>query len=253
MSAVLAVMKREIQAYFVSPIAYAFIAVFLLLVGFGFVTAVTIYTGIPAALADQLGLTIRTQLVWGQGFATWAHHAALVSLPGLAMRLLSEERKNGTAELLFTSPITTPQIVLGKYFGTIAVYALILILTLPMPMFLATHGRPEIAAIACAYLGLFLFGATILAIGLFTSSLTENQFIALLLSYVVIAPLLFGDLIIPILEAPFDTILASLSIGYALRSMALGILDTGYVVLFLLTIALFLFLSVRVIDSSRWR
>ena len=254
MRAILAIVRREFQAAFVSPIAYAFIAIFLLIVGVGFTTGVYQYATTPALMLEQLGLTLRTSLVAGQyGLATWATFAILLSLPGLSMRLLSEEKKGGTAELLFTSPITTAQIILGKYFGAMSIFALILVLTLPMPAFLALKARPEIAAIGAAYLGLLLYGGVVVAIGLFASSLTENQFIALILTYALTVPLILMELVAPAARPPWDGILASLSIGFALKQASLGVLDSACVALDLVLIVGFLFLSVRVIDSSRWR
>ena len=169
------------------------------------------------------------------------------------MRLLSEEKKNGTAELLFTSPITTVEIVIGKYLGSVALYGMILLLTLSMPGFLFLKAQPELGALCCAYLGLFLYGAVILAAGLFSSSLTENQFIALVLTYALVLPLILVEFVVPIARPPLDSALAALSLGYALKLAALGGLDSSYVVLHAVLIGAFLFLAVRVIDSDRWR
>lgn len=254
MSAVWAVMRREIQAYFVSPTAYAFMAMFLAITSAGFATGVFRHAMTPAAVLENMGVTIRTALVAGPyGLITWGTFAVLLSLPGLSMRLLSEERKSGTAELLFTSPITTPQIVVGKYLGTMAIFGLILVLTLPLPGFLFWKAQPEGAALACAYLGLLLYGGVIVAIGLFASSLTESQFIALVLTYAIAIPLILVELIVPIARAPWDSILAGVSIGFALKRASLGALDSAYVALEVVLVAAFLFLAVRVIDSSRWR
>jgi len=253
-SSVWAVMRREISAYFVSPIAYAFMAMFLLIVAVGFSVGVTRYALTPASRIEALGLSLRTQLVSGTwGLMTWGMFASLVSLPGLSMRLLSEEKKSGTAELLFTSPVTTMQIVAGKYLGSVSLFGLILLLTLPMPMFLVWRAQPEIAALAAAYAGLFLYGAVILAVGIFASSLTENQFIALLLTYAVVIPLLLVEFLVPFLRPPFDGVAAALSVGYALKGSALGSLDSAYLILHAVLVSTFLFLSVRIIDSSRWR
>ncbi len=249
-----AVMRRELRSYFVSPIAYAFIAMFLLLVAAGFAVGVTRYALTPAMVIDRFGWSIRTQLVSGTwGLVTWGTFAALLSLPGLSMRLLSEEKKGGTAELLFTSPITTPQIVLGKYLGSVTLYTLILILTLPMPGFLIWKAQPELGALLCAYLGLLLYGAAILAIGLFASSLTDNQFVALILTYAIMIPLILLEFVVPIARPPFDQVLAALSVGYALKAAGLGTLDSSYVVLHAVLIGASLFLCAQVIDSSRWR
>lgn len=254
MSAIWAVMRREVQAYFVSPTAYAFMAMFLFVIGAGFAFGVTRYALTPATVFEKYGLTIRTQLVAGSwGLVTWGNFAVLFSLPGLAMRLLSEERKSGTAELLFTSPITTAQIVLGKFAGSITLYAFILVLTLPLPAFLAWKAEPELSALAAAYVGLFLYGAVVLAAGLFASSLTDNQFIALILTYAFVVPLILMEFAVPLVRPPLDHIVGALAVGYALKGAALGSLDSAYLVLQATLVAAFLFLAVRVIDSPRWR
>lgn len=254
MSAAWAVMRRELSAYFVSPTAYAFLAIFLLLVAVGFSVGITRYAMTPAMVIDRFGWSIRTQLISGTwGFMTWGTFAALLSLPGLSMRLLAEERKNGTAELLFTSPITTVSIVAGKYLGSLVLYGMILILTLPMTGFLFLKAQPEAGALGCAYLGLFLYGAVILAAGVFASSLTENQFIALVLTYALVIPLILVEFVVPLARPPFDAVLAALSMGYALKVAALGTLDSSYLVLHAALVVTFLFLAVRVLDSGRWR
>jgi ABC-2 type transport system permease protein len=242
-------MRRELSAYFVSPPAYAFMAVFLLIVGAGLAVGITRYAMTPAMVIERFGWSIRTQLVSGTwGLMTWGTFAALLSLPGLSMRLLAEERKNGTAELLFTSPITTTEIVLGKYLGSVALYGIILLMTLPMPAFLITKAQPEVGALLVAYLGLFLYGAVILAVGLFASALTENQFVALIVTYALVLPLILVEFVVPIARPPIDAALAAVSLGYALKAAALGTLDSSYVVLHLVVIGAFLFLCVRVID-----
>jgi ABC-2 type transport system permease protein len=248
-SAVWAIFRRELSAYFVSPMAYAFMAMFLLLVGAGLTVGITRYAMTPAMVIERFGWSIRTQLVSGAwGLMTWGAFAALLSLPGLSMRLLAEEKKSGTAELLFTSPITTPQIVAGKYLASVALYALILLMTLPMPAFLLVKAQPELGALVGAYLGLFLYGAVILAAGLWASALTENQFVALVATYALVIPLILVEFLVPLARPPMDAALAAVSLGHALKVAALGTLDSSYVVVHLVLAGAFLFLCVRVID-----
>ncbi len=252
MKPVLSIVRRELQASFSSPIAYAFMAVFLIVAGAGFYYGLRTYVAIPGALAAQRGYTLRTFLVAGR-LARWLQLAMLLSLPGLSMRLLSEERKSGTIELLFTSPITTAQIVLGKYLGTLVVYGLILVLTFPYPAILFWKGSPELGALLVAYLGMFLYGAVILAIGLFASSLTENQFVALVVAYALLLPFLLLELLVGFTGPVLDAILAGLSMGIGLRRMGLGLVETHSVILFGALVFTFLFLCTRVLDSGRWR
>lgn len=254
MSAVWAVTRRELQAYFVSPIAYAFMTVFLVLIAVGFYIGVERYMKFPAAHLQESGVTIRSALIAGRfGLVRWAHTAILVCLPGLSMRLFTEERKSGTSELLFTSPLTTWQLILGKYLGTVGVYVVILAASLPMPFFLGAVAKPEWAAIGAAYLGLFLHGAFLLAIGLFASTLTENQFIALILTYTLLVPMYLVELLIGYLGDPFDSMLAALAVTSGVRTTATGVIESHYLVLWLAYSFLFLFLGGRVLESGRWR
>jgi ABC-2 type transport system permease protein len=247
-------MRREIQAYFVSPIAYAFIAVFLLVSGVGFFYGMQVYRMIGAASAAEHAVTLRTHLVAGPfGFVTWVHIAMGISLPGLSMRLISEERKAGTIELLMTSPVSTVQLVLGKYLGTLAVYLMILAMTLPCVGILVWKGRPESAALAVTYCGIFLYGSVLIAMGLFASTLTESQFVALIVAYALFLPFALLDRVVGFAGPTLDPLLAGISIGVGLRYSARGLLDSHYVLMYGVLVFAFLFLSTRVLDSGRWR
>jgi ABC-2 type transport system permease protein len=254
MSAVWAILKREVQAYFVSPIAYGFLVIFLTLVGLGFLITVEAYIRMPAALMEEAGRNVRTVIVGGpEGLVMWTQIAMILCLPGLSMRLLSEERKAGTAELLFTSPLTTAQLVLGKYLGTLAVFTLLLVLTAPLVGVLAWKTEPEWAALGVAYVGMLLYGAVILAIGLLASALTENQFIALVLTYLMIVPLYVVERLVGFLGSPLDEILLGLAFSFGLSNAALGALDSHFLVLGGGLVFLSLFLAGQVLDSTRWR
>lgn len=155
------ILDREFKAYFTSPIGYVFMAFFLLIFGFYF-TAVNIYnsygdyTSVLSALSSLL----------------------LFTIPLVTMRLLSEEKKNRTDQLLLTSPIHVRDIVLGKYFAAVLLFAITLIITIIQPAILLLFGKIPLGKIATCYLGYFLLGATLIAISLFISSLTENQIIS---------------------------------------------------------------------------
>jgi len=246
--------RREIQASFVSPIAYAFMVAFLLILALAFNFFLHLYTLNPPSMFQERGASVRTVLVGGpNGIVAWAQVAILVSLPGLAMRLFSEERKTGTAELLLTSPVTTAELVAGKFLGAFAVFAILLGLTFPLVGVLAWKAQLEWPALGCAYAGLALFGAVVLAVGLFSSVLTEAQFVALILTYAILMPLLFIPFVVGLLGSPWDDILMGLNLRQAVRQFGLGLVDSHYVVLFGVLVGGFLFLSARVLDSPRWR
>ncbi len=159
------ILDKEFKAYFTSPIGYVFMAFFLLIFGFYF-TAINIYnsygdyTNVLAALSSLL----------------------LFAIPLVTMRLLSEEKKNRTDQLLLTSPIHVKDIVLGKYFAAVSLFAITLIITMVQPAILIFFGNIPVGKILTCYLGYFLLGATLIAISLFISALTENQIISAIAS-----------------------------------------------------------------------
>lgn len=251
MSQVLAIVRREFQAYFVSPIAYTVIVIFLVISGFGAARAMQIYQDIPPSMIQEQGMTIRGFII-GLHMVHWIKIAMVICLPALSMRLFSEERKVGTAELLLTSPLTTRQLVAGKYIGVVSILILLLALTLVYPGILAWLAVVEWPAVATTYLGLALYGSTILAMGLFASSLTENQIVALLLTYVFFLPFRFMKTLVGY-GGWLDDVFASMSVDFGLAKLGQGAVDSHFVVLFTVLPFAFLFLCVQVLDSNRWR
>ncbi len=251
MNSILNLTRREIYSYFVSPIAYTVIIMFLLIVGLGFFFSVFLYSSLNDTAIAEGNQNIRTYVIQFMSF--WVNLALMLALPALSMRVLSEERKNGTAELLMTSPITTTQLVLGKFLGTLAILALMLLLTLPLIITIDFWADPEWPALGAAYLGYFLFGAVILAIGLFASSLTENQIVALLMTYPMLLPLWLSELLLGRFSGWANQVVGALSLRNASLTMSLGVIESHAIVLACGLMFLFLFLCVQVIDSARWR
>jgi ABC-2 type transport system permease protein len=251
MSAIWSILRRELQAYFVSPIAYTVIVTFLIIASFGFQYALFSYASTSEFRLEENHASIRTVVV--SGTMLWMMVGLIVSLPALSMRLLSEEKKGGTAELLLTSPITTTQLVLGKWLGSVVVLALMLLLTAPFPLILEWQASPEWPAIGAAYLGLLLYGGVILAIGTFASALTENQIVALLLTFAIFLPFWMMELLVGFVGGAADDILAALSINHGLQMLGRGLVNSHYLVVFCVLMSGFLFLCVQVLDSNRWR
>jgi ABC-2 type transport system permease protein len=156
---ILAIVRREVHGYFVSPIAYTVITGFLLISGYGFLKAIERYTSINPLQFAMEQITIQSGLIWRLN--SWANLATLLCLPALSMRLFSEERKGGTIELLLTSPMTTPQLVLGKYLGAMVVYTMIVAMTVPYMIVLGWIGNPDWPAVATTYLGYVLAGLSV--------------------------------------------------------------------------------------------
>ena len=171
----------------------------------------------------------------------------------LTMRLISEERKLGTWELLLTAPVREYEIVLGKFLSCFLLLAGMLVLTLYFPILLYILGDPDTGPILTSYLGLLLLGSASLAIGIFASSLTPNQIV----SAVVAGGILFGLWILgkvgSLIPDPAGEILSYFSLSYHFPNFIRGIVDTRDVVYYLSVTIVFLFLSVRSIETERWR
>jgi ABC-2 type transport system permease protein len=250
-----AICKKEIKAYFTSPIAYVAITVFMVLIGFFFYSLIWWFNSQSLQMAQnqyyyqQLNIN---QMVYSPLF----HNISIILLlmiPLLTMRLFSEEKKRQTDELLFTSPISVNQIILGKYFASLFVLVVMLFLTGILSIFVFSYGNPELAPVLSGYLGLFLVGAAFMAVGIFFSSLTENQIVSAILTFG--ALLLFWILNWASYSAGgmWKSVLNYLSFFQHFDVMTRGIVDTTDLVYYLSFIFLGLFLTHSVIQSRRWR
>ena len=247
--------KKEIKTYFTSPIAYVAITVFLVLVGFFFYSLIWWFNSQSLQMArnpyyyQQLNIN---QMVYSPLF----HNISIILLlmiPLLTMRLFSEEKKLQTDELLYTSPLSINQIILGKYFASLLVLLVMLALSGILSIFTFALGNPEIAPILSGYLGLFLMGAAFMAVGIFFSSLTENQIVSAILTFG--ALLLFWILNWASYSAGgfWKDVLNYLSFFQHFDDLTRGILDTTDIVYYLSFSFFGLFLTHSVIQSRRWR
>ncbi|MQY60861.1 ABC transporter permease subunit [bacterium] len=250
-----AIFKKEIKTYFTSPIAYVVITVFLVLIGFFFYSLIWWFNSQSLQMAQnqyyyqQLNIN---QMVYSPLFQNMSI-ILLLMIPLLTMRLFSEEKKINTDELLYTCPISINQIILGKYFASLFVLLAMLLLTGILSIFTFAYGNPELAPILNGYLGLFLMGAAFIAVGIFFSSLTENQIVAAILTFGTL--LLFWILNWASYSAGgiWKGVLNYLSFIQHFDDMTRGILDTTDLVYYLSFIFLGLFLTHSVIQSRRWR
>lgn len=228
MSPVRPLLVKEIKALFSSPIAYVLIAVFLLLMGYTF----------NAFLF--LNKTSSLVHIFFQAAVLF-----LLLVPVLTMRQFAEERKTGTLELLLTAPVREVHIVMAKFLASMAVNALILLLSLTYAIILARYGDLDWGPLYSGYLGLLLFSATLVALGLTISALTANQIVAAIVALGVFLLLWMIDTLGSLLPYPVDNIVLSLSLLAHFTPFATGALylsDAG----FFLSLTLFgLFLSVR--------
>jgi ABC-2 type transport system permease protein len=255
MSRMSAIYRRELMYFFNSTVAYVVITVFVLVAGYffynllGYFNLASVQAMQNPAAAGGLSLT---EGVVRPLFGNISIILLLV-LPLLTMRLLSEERKSGTAELLFTFPISDWDVLLGKYLATMTVYAVMLGFTLLYPLLLYKYATPELGPVLTGYLGLFLIGAAYIAMGMFFSSMSENQLVAGVSTFGCGLLFLVIAWLSPFVSPAAATVLAQLSIIEHYDSFSKGVLDSNDIVYYLNFTAFFLFLSSRVLDSNRWR
>ncbi len=230
--------SRELQSYFVSPIAYAVSALFLVLMG-------ALFT---------LNLSFSQDASLRDTFNTMIFVLILVS-PALTMKLLAEEQRMGTIELLLTSPVSDWQVVLGKYLGALILYAVMLLApTLYYVVLLLAFGSPDLAPIATSYLGMLLLGGAFLAIGVFTSALTQNQIIAFFASFVIMLLLWIANA-----ASGFGGVnrltdaLSYLAFTAHTDDFFRGVIDTTHIVYTLSIIVVALFLATQTLQTRRWR
>ncbi|MBX5489741.1 MAG: ABC transporter permease subunit [Chloroflexi bacterium] len=231
-----AIARRELYAYFTSPIAYVIGALFLLISGFLF------------SLILNLSSEATMRPLFGNLSVIF-----LFAVPFLTMRLLAEEARTGTLELLLTAPVRDSQLVLGKFLGALLLVLAILACTAIYPIILLLAGNPDRGPILAGYLGIILQAAAFLAIGLFASSLTQNQIIAAMLTFVILLLLWLSDALGNYTGGRIGDLFRFLSITRHLDEFPRGIIDTRHIVYFLSAIVVALFLTVQSVQSRRWR
>jgi len=251
----LAVFRKEMSNFFVSPIAYSVIAIFLLIWGVFFALYVWGMSDISFRAAGNPAVAERinsTDLVIRPLIQNMAVILLFV-VPMLTMRLFSEEKKSGTMELLLTYPIDDSAFVFGKFLAALALLIITLLATFISPILLASLVQPDLGVVLSGYLGLFLMGAAFMALGTFISSLTENQIVAAAISFG--AAILFYVLssTSSFVGGPTGTVLKQLSILEHMESFTKGVLTAPDLSFFILFIAFFLFLSLRSLETHRWR
>lgn len=231
--------QRELGAYFLSPIAYAVTAVFLFGTGLAFALG-TFRNGAEVSLRSL--------------FEFWMMLILVFVLPMLTMRLLSEEFRSGTIETLLTVPVTEVEVVLGKFFGALTFYLVLLATLLLYPILLSMYGSLDGWLLVCNYIGLLLLGALYISVGLFFSACTKHQVVAVLLSFALLALATFAAHgLAQEVEGYPRAILQQLSIRTHFFDFVRGLVDMNHVVFFVTTTALFLFLTVKRVEMRRWQ
>lgn len=231
--------QHEIGAYFLSPIAYAVSAIFLFSAGLAF----GLGTVTQGGEASMRGL-----------FDFWIILILAFVLPMLTMRLMSEELRSGTIETLMTAPITEAEVVVGKFLGAFAFFVILLASLLVFPIMLGRYGSIDLGLLTCHYIGLLLLGALYISVGLFFSTITKHQVIAVLASFTLLALMTFAFHALALqTEGWVKVLLQQLSIRTHFQDFVRGTLDLNHLVFFVTTTAFFLFISVKTLESRRWQ
>ncbi|MFO0839010.1 MAG: ABC transporter permease [Phycisphaerae bacterium] len=235
----IAIMQRELLSLFYSPIGYIVIAGFLLITGILMWMSESFEPGKPA--------TLRAVFFWTPCVLT-------VIIPAVTMRSVAEEYRTGTIETLMTAPVTDFQLILGKYLASLFFVVVMLAATLIYVILMAAFGNPDLGMTFASYLGLLLLATAFTAIGTFTSAITRNQIVAWIVGAIPL--LLFAFLayfFAPRTDGWVRAVLQQINVVSRLDAFNRGDVTLESVVFFLGSAVLFLFLSVKVVESRRWR
>ncbi len=228
--------KRELYAYWSSPIAYLVAAAFLFLSGLFFVGGVT---------------------QWRDASMQSVHGSLSIVLifiaPVLTMRLLSRERDLGTIELLLTAPVRSWEIVGGKFLASFLFYLGMTLVTGLYVLILVVYGKPDLGTIGASYLGVISLGAAMLSLGVFTSALTKNQVVAAVLGVVASVSLWLIDILSGLLGSKAKSVISYLTPSGHYYNFVDGVIDTRDLVYYASFVIVFVFLASQVIESKRWQ
>lgn len=254
MSKIWTLARRDFRAYFNSPIAYIVIALFLAIMGWMFFANLT-YFNLSNMQARQYGGGKGVSITEGIVRPLFGNMnvVLLFIVPFITMRLFAEERKNHTLELLMTSPLTLNQLIVGKFVSALMLLGVMLGMTLVYPIVLVATGNPELGPIFTSLLGTFLLTSALMALGILFSAFTENQIVAAALTF---ACGLFFWLINWASQwagSVMGEFFNYLSLINHFNNFSRGLVDTSDVLFYLSFVFVGLFLTNRVLDSTRWR
>lgn len=232
-----AIYTRELKSYFLTPIGYIFCGMFLVVSGLAFAECTLL-----AQSTESLGQ-----------YFVWLMVIFAVLIPLLTMKLFSEDRKSKTDQILLTSPVSITGIVMGKYLAAMTIFGATFIVNSFNFALLGIYGTPNAASILMNILGVFLLGAAFVAIGLFLSSITENQLIAAVSAMGVNAAMLLISLVASEIDTTWiRTVLKWFSVIDRFTPFTNQMLDVSAIFYYMSLAAVFLFLTTRVIEKRRW-
>lgn len=246
--------QKELRSYFVSPVAYILFIMFALIFGWFFwnMVGAFIYYSMEAQLRGEMfpmniNDSIIRQLLGNMNVVN------LFFIPLITMRLFAEEKRNGTIELLATSPIRDGEVVLGKWLASVLLYAAMLLVTGLNFAFLFKYGNPDWKPMAVGYLGVLLQAAALLALGTFISTLTKNQIIAGAVTFGVCLLIFVLGWVGGYQSSTWAQVLTYISTTTHMESFVKGVIDSKDVIYYVSAVFLGLFLTARSLESLRWR
>jgi len=229
------IFRRELRSYFNSPVAYVVMVVFLVIIGWFFSSNMFLMNVASMRIVFEI-----VPLIF------------LFFVPAITMRLLAEEKKSGTLELLTTKPVRDVEIVLGKFFAAWTLLAAALAPTLLYFITLLSLGQIDIGPVVSGYLGLLLMGAVYIAIGIFASSITENQIVAFIVSFLIVLALFLMDKVLMYVPEAFASTLEFLAIDYHFSNIARGVIDTRNIIYFGSLLGFSLLLATVSLERRKW-
>ena len=229
------IFRRELRSYFNSPVAYVVMVVFLVIIGWFFSSNMFLMNVASMRIVFEI-----VPLIF------------LFFVPAITMRLLAEEKKSGTLELLTTKPVRDVEIVLGKFFAAWTLLAAALAPTLLYFITLLSLGQIDIGPVVSGYLGLLLMGAVYIAIGIFASSITENQIVAFIVSFLIVLALFLMDKVLMYVPEAFASTLEFLAIDYHFSNIACGVIDTRNIIYFGSLLGFSLLLATVSLERRKW-
>ncbi len=246
MRKVLALVHRELISYFSSPLAYVVL------------TAVTFINGYVFALIMGFLNDPRTppmaplKFLFGGTIFFWL--MMLFVMPVITMRLLAEERRSGTLEVLLTAPLSEGQVVMGKFLAALTFYVFLWVPTLAYVVILASYSQVDPLPVLAGYLGIILLGVLFLSIGMLTSSLVRNQIVAAVFAFALLIVVFSLGLVENLVTAPaLKSALSYMNLWNHMDDFARGLVDTRHIVYQLSLAVLFLFLSTKALEASKGR
>lgn len=245
----LSIARKELAGYFFSPLAYVIGALFLCVCAFKFISPPGFWMG-----SREFFILVPHQTASLRSLFEMMALAMTVVGPLLTMRLVSEEFRSGTIETLMTAPVTDTQVILGKFLGVFIFYMTLLASTVVFLVLMYIFAQPDLGVMVMGYIGMILLGLGFLAVGVFTSTLSRHQLLAAVASIVLLS--IFTVLMESVsihTPAPFNRIAANLNAMTYLSRFARGQFDSCGLVFFVTMAGGFLFLSVKMLESRRWR